>query len=238
MINQKNELSKRDFLQALGLIGGSAVMYTAMQGLDMAHASAMTSPPKLSTDGNGKKLLILGAGLSGLTTAIEMTKKGYDCQIIEARAFAGGRCQSARKGTVIEELDGERQVCNFENNQYLNIGPWRIPAEHRAVIHYCKVLGVKLEPMINKSVHAYYYSEEVDGPLKGKRIRQVDMDIDRAGNVTELLAKVVKQGALDDDFSAQDKERLLEYLGSTGLLDQKELTYRANRARGYEKCAA
>ena len=237
MTDQLNDfagMSKRDFLQKLGMVGGSAALYTAMQGLDLVHASTMTSPPQLSNEGAGKKIIILGAGLSGLATALELTKKGYDCEIYEARGFSGGRCQSARKGSVIEELGGERQVCNFEHNQYLNIGPWRIPAEHKAVIHYCRELGIELEPMINKSNHAFYYSEKIDGPLKGKRIRQVEVDVDRAGNIQELVAKATNSGALDDVMTAEDKERLLEYLASTALLDRDELTYRAGRARGHK----
>jgi monoamine oxidase len=233
-LNSFAGMSKRDFLQKLGMIGGSAALYTAMQGLDMVQASVHDKPPVLSTEGNGKKIIILGAGLSGLVTALELIKKGYNCQVIEARDHVGGRCQSARKGKVIEEVGGETQVCGFEHNQYLNIGPWRIPAEHRAVIHYCRELDVTLEPMINKAVHAYYYSENIEGPLKGKRIRQVEIDVDRAGNVQELLAKAANNGALDEHFNTEDKERLLEYLASTALLDRDELSYRANRGRGYK----
>ena len=237
MTDQLNDfagISKRDFLQKLGMIGGSAALYTAMQGLEMVHASAMEKPPTLSNAGDGKTVVILGAGLSGLVTAIELSKKGYNCQIIEARDHSGGRCQSARKGKVIHELGGERQVCNFENNQYLNIGPWRIPAEHRAVIHYCRELGVELNHMLNKSIHAYYYSQGVEGSLKGKRIRQVEVDVDRAGHIQDLLAKAATNGNLDEYFNEEDKEKLLEYLASTGLLDRREMNYRANRARGHE----
>ena len=226
-------ISKREFLQKIGMIGGSAALYTAMSGLEMVHASAMEEPPELSSEGKGKKVIILGAGLSGLVSAMELRKKGYKVEIIEARDHSGGRAQSARKGKVIQEIGGERQECNFEHGQYLNIGPWRIPAEHRAVIYYCRELGVELEPMINKSVHAYYYSENIEGPLKGKHIRQVELDVDRAGNIQELLAKAANSGALDEHFGPVDKERLLEYLASTGLLDRKELNYRANRARGH-----
>lgn len=237
MSDQLNDfagMSKRDFLQKIGMIGGSAALYTAMSGLEMVHASALETPPALSTEGKGKKVIVLGAGLSGLVTAMELTKKGYKVEVIEARDHSGGRCQSARKGKVIEEVGGERQECGFEHGQYLNIGPWRIPAEHKAVIYYCRELGVELEPMINKCVHAYYYSDNVDGPLKGKRVRQVEVDVDRAGNVQELLAKAINKGALDDELNAEDKEKIIEYLSSTGLLDRKELNYRANRARGHE----
>ncbi|MBT5187635.1 MAG: flavin monoamine oxidase family protein [Kordiimonadaceae bacterium] len=234
MTDNSYDLSKRDFLQAIGMIGGSAAMYTAMTGLNMAQASSLEEPPELSSEGKGKKLLILGAGLSGLAIALEMQKKGYKCEIIEARDHEGGRCQSARKGKVIQELGGEKQVCNFEHGQYLNIGPWRIPAEHKAVIHYCRELDVELQPMINESGYGIFYNQGIEGALKGKRLRQVDVAIDREGNIEELLAKAVNDGSLDDKLSAEDKEGLLEYLATTGLLDRKELFYRANRARTYE----
>ena len=227
-------ISKRNFLEKIGMVAGSTALYTAMSALDLVHASAQDKPPLLSTEGKGKTVLILGAGLSGLVTALELSKKGYKCQIIEAREHSGGRSQTARKGTVIEELAGERQVCDFDHNQYLNLGPWRIPAEHKAVIYYCRELGVELEPLINKSVHAYYYSENIDGQLKGRRVRQVELDVDRAGSIQELLAKAVNSGSLDDDLDTEDKERLLDYLATTGLLDRKKLNYRANRARGHE----
>lgn len=236
MTNQNlNKISKRAFLQSVGMIGGSAAVYTAMQGIGVAYASAMTEPPEISNSTEGVKLIILGGGIAGMVTALEMSKKGYDCKILEARSFAGGRCQTARNGTVIEEVAGETQVCTFANNQYLNIGPWRIPAEHKATLHYCNTLGVKLEPFINKSPRAYYYSEEAEGALQGVPIRQLEADVDRAGNIAELLAKSTQSGKLDDHLDENDRERLIEHLRSTGLLNPKELNYRANRARGYDE---
>ncbi len=230
-----NTISKRHFLQSIGMIGGSTAVYAAMHGLGMAHASSMTSPPKVNNDGEGKSVIILGGGIAGMVSALELSKKGYKCEILEARAFSGGRCQTARNGTIIEETAGETQVCRFDNKQYLNIGPWRIPAEHKATLHYCNTLGVKLEPFINKSPQAYYYSDKIDGPLNGKPIRQIEAEIDRAGNIAELLAKSTLAGKLDENFNIDDQERLIEHLRGTGLLDSKELNYRANRARGFEE---
>ncbi|MCC3862120.1 flavin monoamine oxidase family protein [Pseudemcibacter aquimaris] len=231
----KSFQSKRDFLQSLGVIGGSAAVYTAMQGMGIAKAATSEKPPVMNTEANGKKVIILGAGLSGMAMAYEMTKKGYDCKIIEARSFVGGRCQSARKGTVLQEVGGETQVCRFEDDQYLNIGPWRIPAEHKPTIHYCHELGVPLEPMLNESNHALLYSENIEGSLKGKRIKQIDAKIDRQGYISELLAKAASGGKLDDELNEEDVEGLLDYLKSTGLLSRKELNYRANRARGHSE---
>ncbi|MDG1996804.1 MAG: flavin monoamine oxidase family protein [Emcibacteraceae bacterium] len=227
------QISKRDLLKSIGMVGGSAAVFTAMQGWDLAEASTSKAPPTLSSDGKGKKLVILGAGLSGMIIAHEMTKKGYQCQILEADMKVGGRCQSARKGHVIKEEGMDDQVCNFTDGQYFNYGPWRIPAQHLPTLHYCHKLGVKLEPLINKSPQAYYYAENIEGPLKGVSVRQGDVDYDRAGHVEELLAKAIDQGRLDDMVSVEDKEKLLEHLRDTGLINRKSLDYGPSRVRGY-----
>ncbi|MBT5072618.1 MAG: NAD(P)-binding protein, partial [Kordiimonadaceae bacterium] len=233
--DNNSQITKRDFLTSIGMVGGTAAMMTALAGWEMGMASTMTEPPKMTSEGKGKKILILGAGISGLVCAMELIKKGYEVQILEAKDHAGGRCMSARKGTVIEDVGGEKQICDFDHNQYLNVGPWRIPAEHHSTIYYCRKLGVSLEPFINKAFSAYYYQSKGDGPLSGVPLRQSDVDIDRAGHVAELLAKCVTGGALDEKLTKEDQEALLDYLKSTGLIDRRELNYRANLARGWEE---
>ena len=44
-----------------------------------------------------KNVLIVGAGLGGLTTALRLVKKGYKVQIIEKNAQAGGRLNQIKK---------------------------------------------------------------------------------------------------------------------------------------------
>lgn len=46
---------------------------------------------------NGVSVLIAGAGLAGLTAARDLSKKGADVTVIEARARAGGRVLTTRK---------------------------------------------------------------------------------------------------------------------------------------------
>ena len=115
--SQPSGMTKRSFLQSVGMIGGTAAVMTALQGWEMGFASEMDRPPEMSTDGKGKKVIILGAGLAGMVLAFEMAKKGYKTQIIEALDYAGGRCVSARKGSVIEEVGSEKQVCNFQDRK-------------------------------------------------------------------------------------------------------------------------
>lgn len=234
MSEQNNTaISKRDFLQTLGMIGGSAAVMTALSGFEHAFASDMIAPPPLSTSGNGKKIIILGAGLSGMVAALELSKKGYEVELLEARDFAGGRTSCSRKGTKVNHVTGGSHTCDFEHDQYLNHGAWRIPGQHHSTLHYCRTLGVPLEVMLNHSSQSYVYADNIEGPLKGKRVRRIHMEADRKGNVAELLAKCASGGALDDMMSAEDVEKLLTYLKSMGLINGETFEYQTNQIRGF-----
>jgi monoamine oxidase len=81
-------MNRRTFLEQCGLVGGSTLAMTAMQSWDlMAQAGPR---PVLSGRPNGTRVVVLGAGVSGLTVAYELTKLGYRVQILEARDRVGG----------------------------------------------------------------------------------------------------------------------------------------------------
>ncbi|MBT6035491.1 MAG: monoamine oxidase, partial [Kordiimonadaceae bacterium] len=61
-----------------------------------------------------------------------------------------------------------------------------------------------------------------------------EAEVDRHGNINELLAKCASDGSLDDKMTAEDRDMLLEHLKGTGLINRKELDYRAGRARGFK----
>lgn len=52
-------------------------------------------------------VVVIGAGLAGLTTAYRLQQQGMDVQIYEARGRAGGRVLSAQVGGTIKELGGQ-----------------------------------------------------------------------------------------------------------------------------------
>ena len=41
-----------------------------------------------------KKIYIVGAGLAGLSAAVNAKKKGFSIGVFESTSFAGGRCRS------------------------------------------------------------------------------------------------------------------------------------------------
>ena len=69
--------SRRDLLSLIGAVSGSAAMYHAMTSLGFASDSGYKGPIKLDGDPKGASVLILGAGLAGMTAALELRKAGY-----------------------------------------------------------------------------------------------------------------------------------------------------------------
>ncbi len=227
-------MTRRGFLEQVGAVGGSALVMGAMQSLDLMAAQAGPRPA-LTGRAAGTRVLVLGAGVSGLTVGYELGRLGYDCRILEARDRVGGVAWTVRRGAEHTEIGpgGERQVCTFDEGQYVNGGPWRIPHFHTGVLGYCKELGVPLQVFLNEADASYFYYEgETAGALAGKRVRLREVKADMVGYTTELLAKALDQGALDLPLTVEDKERLVAFLVSEGYLDSSDRVYKGGIARG------
>ncbi|MCY4550368.1 MAG: FAD-dependent oxidoreductase, partial [Defluviicoccus sp.] len=85
-------------LRSMGVAAGSAAVYRTMDALGMlgagaAHAAALDLPPG---SGKGGRVVILGAGISGLAAAWEMSRAGWHCTVLEASGRPGGRNLTAR----------------------------------------------------------------------------------------------------------------------------------------------
>ncbi len=225
-------LTRRTFLAQLGAVGGSSLMMTAMNAWDLMAGQAQ-GRPALSGRPNAK-VLILGAGVSGLVVGYELSKLGYNFRILEARERVGGLAWTVRRGTEHTEINGgDRQVCTFDEGQYANLGPWRIPYTHTGVLNYCRELGVPVEMFINEADGNYFYYEgEIGGSLANKRIRLREVKADMIGRTNELLVKAINQSQLDLPLTAEDKQRYVTYLISQGYLDSSDRRYKAFHARG------
>ena len=188
--------------EIIGASVGGAAAYQAMTRLGYAEESPYRGPIKLDGDPKGASVIILGAGLAGMTAAIELERAGYNVSVLEYNFVPGGRNWTIRGGDVFTELGGATQKCEFDPGLYLNPGPWRIPYHHYAILDYCRRFGVALEPFIQLNHNAYLHSANAfDG--KPQRIRDIKADFD--GGVAELLAKATKKGALDDAVSKEDQ---------------------------------
>jgi len=211
-------LSRREFLLRVGQVGGYSAASIAMQSLGLFPAAAqsrvtISAPPDV---GKGTRVAILGGGISGLVAAYEMRALGYDCTVLEARSRPGGRNWTVRAGDTIDFTDGSRQSCSFEPGNYQNVGPARLPSIHHNILGYCRKLHVPLEVEINTTRSSLLQNDRVND---GKPLVQRQVVNDTRGHVSELLAKCIRGGALDQDLTATDRDRILTFLGQYGPLD-------------------
>ena len=70
---------------------------------------------------NKPKIIIVGAGLSGLTAAYRLQQMGHDVQVYEARHRPGGRVLSVKIGESYEELGGENFLHGNEGRYSLKL---------------------------------------------------------------------------------------------------------------------
>lgn len=106
------------------------------------YRTQLTTDQMLSTIRNGlgisqiqKKIIIVGAGMSGLVAASLLKDAGHDITILEATHRVGGRVFTKREP--------------FMDNLYLDMGAMRIPHNHYLVLEYIKKFGLRVNPFLN-----------------------------------------------------------------------------------------
>jgi monoamine oxidase len=232
MTRKTKGVTRRRFLEHVGMAGGSAALYETMTALGLIHLpEAWAGPPEIP-QGGGKSVVILGAGIAGLTAAYELTRANYKCKIIELTERAGGRNHTARRGTVVKEINENgvetEQVCNFDEGLYLNLGPGRLPYHHRRALHYCNELGVALEVYVMETMANLFQSDKAFGGKAQIRRRIAN---DMQGYIAEMLAKAVNQNALNAELDAADRDNLLCLLKNFGDLGQNDLCAKCGQNR-------
>jgi monoamine oxidase len=224
-------LTRRQFLTRVGQAGGYSATFVMMQSLGLLPIPGAGAQDTLQpVDGKGTRVVILGAGIAGLVAAYELGKAGWSCTVLEARERAGGRNWTIRNGSTVEFTDGTRQSCSFEEGNYFNAGPARLPSIHNIMLGYCRELGVPLEVEVNSSRSALMQCDKLND---GKPVTERRVVNDTRGHVAELLAKSIHQGALDQEITADDRERMIEFLRLYGDLQPDNL-FKGTERSGYK----
>lgn len=225
-------VTRREFLNLLGATGGTAAALKAGTALGLLPASKSAKAlDLLSLGSNNKRVAILGGGLSGLTVAHELTKRGYDCTLLEASHRCGGRIFTVRHGDLVDEI-GNRQYCEFDDepHMYFNAGAARIPTSHKNLLAYCKELNIELEVFVGENNNAYVQDRVLMG---GNPVRMNDYKTNFRGFLSEMLAKSMSEQQMDEPFTEAEAESLLNLLRAFGDLSEGDL-YQGSSRVGYE----
>src|SRR5688572_32214201 len=114
-------LRRRDLLR-LGAWAASAGLFPAVRAAEAGRREPMT----LIAD-RPKRVLVIGAGLSGLVAAYELSKAGHAVTVLEAQHRVGGRVLTLREP--------------WADGLYVEAGAARIPDNHDLTLGYVQKFG-------------------------------------------------------------------------------------------------
>lgn len=100
-----------------------------------------------------KKVIIVGAGMAGLSAAYELQRAGHEPLILEAQARVGGRVYTLREP--------------FSHGLYAEVGAMRIPRTHDLTLAYIEKFKLRVSPFTMNNPNAYYY-------IGGRRCRAAE----------------------------------------------------------------
>jgi monoamine oxidase len=115
-----------------------------LRQLTFATLSAATGFTPLAVRGVApKRVIVVGAGLAGLSAAYELGALGHDVTVLEAQQRPGGRVQTLRG--------------LFEDGLFAEAGASRIPSSHDLTLGYTRMFGLVLVPFAPTSVPSIRY---------------------------------------------------------------------------------
>lgn len=147
--------------------------------------------------GKSQKVLVLGAGMAGMSAAIELIKLGHDVKILEGQMRAGGRIKTLR--------------APFSDSLYADMGAARIPENHEWTMKYIKEYGLELYPF-NPAEGDYIHL------MKGKKIRYTSESPANLNNYpVNLSVKELESGW--QGISTAPLEKIMTNLGDATNLE-------------------
>lgn len=153
-------------------------------------------------DGGGRgrgRVVVIGAGLAGLTAAYELDRKGWQVTVLEARDRVGGRCRTFRS--------------ELRFGQVAEAGGEYIDASHKAVRSYADIFGLELDDLraledeeLSAAIYAdgdlEDYDEVVDEDVQAE-LDRLDEQIERYAAAIDV-ADPARTGAGLDTRSVGD----------------------------------
>ena len=133
-------ISRREFLVRSAVAALSACLIPA----------SLARGEDLDRTERAKKVIVVGAGLAGLSAAYWLTETGHDVTLLEA---------TTRPGGLVQTLRGP-----FSDGLYADTGAMFIPEDHDLTMKYVNLFRLPLKPFFPQGLARVYY-------LRGKRLK-------------------------------------------------------------------
>ncbi|HKC66351.1 MAG TPA: flavin monoamine oxidase family protein [Pyrinomonadaceae bacterium] len=144
-------MRRREFLQR-GLLSLAALPAFGLETLTASYEFGRTRTPK--------RVVIIGAGLAGLSACYQLTEAGHDVTVLEARTRAGGRVHTLREP--------------FADGLHAEAGAMFIPDSHDLTMHYIKLFRIPLIPIpMQKRSSVLYLNGKRFAPDDSRTINQL-----------------------------------------------------------------
>ena len=196
-MENKSKLTRRSFIKKSSL------------ATSLVSFSPLSVSPIFSSATDDKRIIVVGAGLAGLSCAYELDQAGYNVVLIEARSRPGGRVNTYRNP--------------FDDNLYAEMGGEYVGGTATYVREYCKKFDLKVLPakqydgvfvrnqrLTMEGVRSGSDTLPFDGTLKGQLFGQ------EVQYIQKWIDLVKKKGISDPQVQALDKISVEEILKQGG----------------------
>jgi monoamine oxidase len=220
-------VNRRDFLKHIPL---------TIAALSAIRVEAYPFQGTLGRKGAARKIVIIGAGLAGLSAGYELAQAGHDVTVLEAQQRPGGRVRTLRDP--------------FPDGLYVDAGATRVPNHHHFTLKYAELFGLTLDPFQPSDLSNIYYvrkkrikaspGEKIDWPyeltpeehelgLNGIRQKYIWSMLSEVGDVTdphwpspEILKEYDQMNRSDFWRSRGASEEAVALLSMGGIDDRIE----------------
>jgi monoamine oxidase len=120
-----------------------------LAGTALSLRSALALGEQLKRRGAAKKVIVVGAGLAGLSAAYELTQAGHDVTVLEAQLRPGGRVFTLR--------------APFSDGLYAEVGAMHIPETHNLTLRYTQLFNLPLDMEPSLGAVSLSYVQPGDG---------------------------------------------------------------------------